>query len=251
MKTKLCTDTGLPLKKGVVQLLTMAALTATRDAHILSTTPNEVLNVMARMDAMPYTAAAAGESEALLSVVNLSDWQPLVQEIFTTVEPIANEARRRGHAVGPSNGLQQGQDFFSRMERTKCLAEMANDPPFCAICAFPCSPFSPLNYLQPWKNRQTWPERIRKGTILANFAVDIAEAQLERGLHFFIENPAPSLAWKIVRRLRALGLKVYWVRYDGCAFGLVSEENVHQRKRSFAITSSPEVARALNERLCP
>ena len=104
MKTKLRSETGLPLKKGIMQVLTVAALTAARDAELINTPLNEVLNVMNELDELPYQSVANGCDEYLFSVVNLSELQPLVQDIFTTIKLIV---LKRGGAV-TQWGLQRG-----------------------------------------------------------------------------------------------------------------------------------------------
>ena len=234
------------LKSGDRQLVRDAVGTALRDQQQLGVTPVAIREAFEAVHTGSLEQQVSKPSEVFLTALGVT---PLVSEVFTDTEPVAREAKARGHAVGPSRTLHLGYDFLSKRCQDRALAELEDEDPFCAVVAFPCGPFSSLMFL----NWGPWMEQIRRnGSKLVDFAVKVAYSQLSRGRRFIIENPLAPMAWRIVRKLRQLmwDKRVHWAIFDQCMMGNVSVDGMPQRKATMVITDLWEVARRLDGVRC-
>jgi len=185
--------------------------------------------------------------EYYVCAVEKADWsQPFVSELFTDTEPVAKEARRRGHVVGKSRSLLSGYDFFRRSHQTQALQELALEAPFALAIAFPF-PWSPLQNLNygPWAASMR-----RRARVLVDFAVRCAWLQLQSGRHVLLENPLGSLAWRVVRALRSLAAdrRMMFARFDQCAYGKTSIFGGLIKKPTLILTDLGPVAERLLKR---
>lgn len=141
----------------------------------------------------------------------------MVGEIFTDIEPVKRAAERRGHKTMPSMTLPD-YDFYKNEDQQRCHGQVKKKKPYCLVVAFPCTVWSPLQRIG--RNQQAKVDRLRKRRTaerrLVRFSVEMARSQLAKGKHFVIENPAPSLAWKVCPELKALMSdgRVYTVTFD-------------------------------------
>ncbi|CAK9054047.1 Teneurin-3, partial [Durusdinium trenchii] len=71
----------------------------------------------------------------------------LVSEVYTTSQNVMREAERRGHKVGPAMSLDNGWNFLLAEHRSRAMKVLEEEKPYCVVLAFPCGPFSPLQYL--------------------------------------------------------------------------------------------------------
>ena len=192
----------------------------------------------------------------------LEDWvagqQPMVGELYTETEPVSNCAIRRGHRIMPSVTLKTGYDLLRPQHRKLAVAYLHENRPFCLMIAFPCSVWSALSHLTAGRDpnrRAQLIARRKREKILVEFAAERAMDQILHGCHFIMENPATSCAWRIVGKLRRLveksaELKLYYVRFDQCQFGLLGPGGGPHQKRTAILTSSREVAMLLRGNLC-
>ena len=182
-------------------------------------------------------------------------------EVYTDTEPILQQAKLRGHRTVEPLSLKSGWDFLLPSHRQLALASLRRSRPYMAVIAFPCAPWSPLQQLnaEPGKLQN----KRKEARVLVDFAVEVARLLLSNGCHFIIENPDPSLAW----RLRSLRLadepQVMAVRLDQCRFGLrpasgvrlqvpagASTSAARHRKRTRFLTSSQSVVSTFLDKMC-
>ena len=158
----------------------------------------------------------------------------------------------------PSVTLKTGYDLLRPQHRKLAVAYLHENRPFCLMIAFPCSVWSALSHLTAGRDpnrRAQLIARRKREKILVEFAAERAMDQILHGCHFIMENPATSCAWRIVGKLRRLveksaELKLYYVRFDQCQFGLLGPGGGPHQKRTAILTSSREVAMLLRGNLC-
>ena len=186
------------------------------------------------------------------------DRQPLVGELYTDTEPVVKQAALKGYEVMPSLTLDAGYDFLLKEDREAADKQIKEWKPYALILAFPCGPWSPLMELVVGRDPRRLARlrrRRKQQTVLVNYAVDKAIAQISSGRHFLIENPSRSAAWKKCKRLKRLvdnakKLKLFLVQMDQCMTGLVGPGGGPHRKRTWILTSSEEVAKELSKFQC-
>ncbi|CAK9029844.1 unnamed protein product, partial [Durusdinium trenchii] len=189
-------------------------------------------------------------NETLMNDKVSSNDQPLVTEIYTSARNVTQEAKRRGHKVGTSMSLDNGWNFLLRRHREAAIEKVKTEKPFCVVLAFPCGPFSPLQFLNK-KGHRSWPARLHAGRILMKFALEIARIQMSEGRHCILENPKPSLAWSEPEMKRFLEEEnVFPAVFDQCRFGLRSVSGDLRKKPTQVVSSSSCVTSMLDGVCC-
>ena len=183
---------------------------------------------------------------------------PLVTEIYTSTEPVAKEALRQGHAVGPSLKLDTGYDFHREPHGQEADRRLQHQKPFGLMLASPCGWFSPLMELITHRDRRKLlkiKRRRAKEKRLVDYCVKKAKEQLREGRHFIIENPSRSRSWRDVHSLlklteKADELGLRWIQMDQCMAGLRGPGGGLIKKTTWFLTSSEEVAEELKVFQC-
>ena len=115
----------------------------------------------------------------------------LVSEVFTAVQRIIKEAKKKGHSVGSALSLETGWNFLNRLDQKACKRVIAKEKPYLLVLAFPCGPWSALMRLNPAHDLA---QKRAEGIQLIRFALELAEEQLKQGRHFLLENPLTAEA---------------------------------------------------------
>jgi transposase InsO family protein len=186
-----------------------------------------------------------GMNEIFLAVFQFPD--PFVMEVYTDVEPIAREARRRGLRAAKSMTLHTGWDFRNKSSRVQALKWIRENKPYAVILAFPCGPWSTLMHLNDKTNIQKLRGEAKE---LVLFAIEVAKLQLSQNCHFLIENPQGSAAWlldEMIEFLEDPRLRVVVV--DQCRFGLCNDlGELHKKPTRLATSSQALISLMLNKR---
>lgn len=173
----------------------------------------------------------------------------LATEVFTDTEPIARAVRRRGLHAGDSLTLSSGWDFRKALDRSRALDLIRQRRPYVVMLAFPCGPWSPLQFLNPALDL---PEKRAEGLVLIKFAIQVARLQVAGGRHFLMENPRPCLEWKTEELEKFLDEPYAMkVTIDMCYFNLRAANGPHHRKRTQLVTSMQAVVSTLLHCQCP
>lgn len=175
---------------------------------------------------------------------------PLVSEIYTTAQNVMKEAERRGHKVGSAMSLENGWNFLLAEHRHRALQVLDEEKPYCVVLAFPCGPWSPLQFLNA-KGNATLDQRRADGMVLMEFAIEVAKHQMAGGRHFVMENPLPSLAWKTLPMQKFIEENnVEIATFDQCRFNLRSLLGELHKKPTQMVSSSPRVIALLHGLRC-
>ncbi|CAK9106138.1 Uncharacterized protein SCF082_LOCUS49439 [Durusdinium trenchii] len=146
----------------------------------------------------------------------------LATEVFTDTEPVARAIRRRGLHAGDSLTLSSGWDLRLQEDQIAAFEVLKRTKPYVVVLAFPCGPWSSLQFLNPAANLAGMRE---EALSLIAFAIRVAEFQVAHGRHYVMENPRNSMAWRLptlqdfVLRTHALEVVL-----DMCCFNLRSGE---------------------------
>ena len=229
------------VKPGVGQMIAQAWQKHRRDQLLISAGPREINEV--------FHASWTSQMQSFMNeslAVELQFPNPFVQEVYSDTEPIARAAQRRGLVAGETLTLGRGFDFCLASHRAAALKLIRRKRPYVVILAFPCGPWSPLQYLNPALDLD---QRRAEGLVLISFAVEIAKDQMKHGRHFLIENPVPSLGWKVdvLDELRQRP-EVLEVVVDMCQFNLRSHDGGLHRKATRLLTSMQAVVSILMHR---
>ena len=159
------------------------------------------------------------------------------------------EAARRGHRVGTPMSLETGWNFLNPADREEEAKRVVRlEKPLFLMLAFPCGPFSPLQRINPSPRLH---EFLDQGRVLMDFALELAQIQLDGGRHYVLENPKPSGAWKEPRMVKFLTSRApAIVDIDQCRFGLHSRQGNLHRKSTRLVSSSSSVISMLEDRKC-
>lgn len=164
------------------------------------------------------------------------------------MEPVACAARRRGLGAGASLTLGTGWDFRDESHRQKAKRLVRKTKPYVLLLAFPCGDFSPLMNLNPPADLG---DRRAESAQLVEFAIELACIQMAGGRHFVMENPLPSLAWKLPRMQSFIELEQpLSIVIDMCRFNLRSEKGNLRRKATRLLTSMQSVISTMTGRRC-
>ena len=231
------------IKPAVQQMVSQAWDRHRRDQLLISAGAREVNEVFN----LTWEAEMSGFMQEALAV-ELQLPNPFVQEVFSDTDPVARAAQRRGLIPGETLTLNTGFDFRLESHRKKALDLIKKKKPYVVVLAFPCGPWSPLQRLNPAHDLS---EKRAEGVILIRFAVEVALLQLRCGRHFLVENPVPSLGWKVpeldLLRQDPATLEVV---VDMCRFGLKGPDGNLHRKGTRLLTSMQAVVSNLMDHRC-
>ena len=229
-------------KPGVQQMISQAWDRHCRDRTAVSKDRHEVFEVM--LEQWNHEVQL-GMNEIFLAEFQFPD--PFVMEVYTDVEPIAREARRRGLRAAKSMTLHTGWDFRNKSSRVQALKWIRENKPYVVILAFPCGPWSALMHLNDKTNIQKLRGEAKE---LVLFAIEVAKLQLSQNCHLLIENPQGSAAWlldEMIEFLQDPRLRVVVV--DQCRFGLCNDlGELHKKPTRLATSSQALISLMLNKR---
>lgn len=259
------------LKNGLRQTVHQGFLRLRRLHDALSVDFNKVEEALEESEYDLKMAIANGEDQCFLGQLNLPEVPdfdhdvlaaalnymrrgPFLGETFTDSEHVKKQAELKGHTTMPSMTLRTGYDFMKDKHQDLAFLAVEENDPYAQIIAFPCGPWSPLQALRSKDRHRAallrWRRKKRKK--LVDFAVRLANKQMERGHHFIIENPSRSAAWFEVPSLKKLSEQpfLFSVELDQCKFGLTGPGGGLHRKRTWILTSSEEVYKELQDCHC-
>ena len=232
------------VKPGVGQMISQAWNRHRRDQLLISANAQQIREALMAS----WTSEMHGYMNEALAI-ELQFPSPFVQEIYSDTEPIARAAQRRGLVAGETLTLGRGFDFRLASHRAAALQLIRRKRPYVIVLAFPCGPWSPLQYLNPAMDLD---QRRAEGRELIAFAVQVAEEQMKFNRHLVIENPLPSLGWKVeeLDELRQ-SPEVLEVVVDMCQFNLRGPDGGLHRKATRLLTSMQAVVSILMNCRCP
>ncbi len=193
--------------------------------------------------------AAAAAQDCFVATLEM----PLLGEVYSDAEPVARVARARGHATIPTMTLKTGYNFLRAPDRARALNEVRRLKQYCLVIAFPCGPWSSLRNWELARGEKKVRLLRERHRALVNFAVELATVQRDAGLHYAIENPQGSAAWREVVSLRKLREtdRTYKVNFHQCALDARCPETGKLiRKATRFLTSSPELCHRFQRHLC-
>ncbi|CAK9109164.1 unnamed protein product [Durusdinium trenchii] len=166
----------------------------------------------------------------------------LATEVFTDTEPVARAIRRRGLHAGDSLTLSSGWDLRLQKDQIAAFEVLKRTKPYVVVLAFPCGPWSSLQFLNPAANLAGMRE---EALSLIAFALRVAEFQVAHGRHYVMENPRNSMAWRLPTLqdfvLRTHSLEVV---LDMCCFNLRAPDGLLHKKPTKLLTSMQAVVSA-------
>lgn len=229
------------LKKGQAQLIAQAWNRHAADRIRVSHKPRKIRQVLEAeyykeldgymhdetfvqtIDLMPVFNEVHANEHNSKNLKAFAKEKPLVTEVYTSAQNVMKEAVRRGHSVGTAMSLETGWDFRLRRHREMAKERVMKEEPFCLVLAFPCGPFSPLQYL----------------------------IQLDSGRHCVLENPRPSLAWQQPEMRKFIEENdIFGAVFDQCRFGLRGASGKLHRKATQVMSSSSTVVDQLDGVRC-
>ena len=80
------------------------------------------------------------------------DRKPLLTEVFTKVQRVIRQVRKRGHSTGTPMSLETGWNFLLESDRKAAMKQIAEEAPYLLVLSFPCGPWSALMRLSPSKD---------------------------------------------------------------------------------------------------
>ena len=233
-------------KAGVRQMISQAWEQHRRDQKMISASPGKIKEIL----------LASWETEmrdAMNEVFSLEIQLPatLVTEVFTDTEPIARATRRRGLNAGDSLTLGTGWNFLLPEHQEQALKLIERTKPYLVVLAFPCGPWSSLQFLNPNVDPLKLEQMQAEALELVRFAIRVAELQLKGDRHYLMENPKGSMAWKLavlrdfIERTNALETVI-----DMCCFNLRAADGGLHRKATRLVTSMQSLVSMMGNRRC-
>ncbi|CAE7419175.1 unnamed protein product, partial [Symbiodinium pilosum] len=171
-----------------------------------------------------------------------------VAEVYSPPR-VTKRARLLGLRPGWALDLSTGWDFSKRAHRRAALSLLSKTRPAVLILSPPCCVFSPLRNLTNHKRDFTEVQSEEaQGRQHLDFAVALANLQIENGRGFLFEHPLGAKSWRTasLRRL-ATNQAVFTVQLDMCAFGLQGTQGLH-KKPTLLLTNVEELASTLARR---
>ena len=222
------------IKPGVKQMITQAWAKHKKEQKLISCQQSDVHQIL-------LTSWDQEMRDCMNETFSIEFTFPniLATEVFTDTEPIARSVRRRGLHAGDSLTLSTDWNFLLAADRQKALDLIRRRKPYVVVLAFPCGPWSPLQFLNPALDLA---EKRDQGLTLIRFAIQVAELQVREGRHYVMENPRPSQAWKTDELESFMtqhhAMKVF---IDMCYFGLKAANGLFHRKSTQLVTSMQAV----------
>ena len=159
---------------------------------------------------------------------------------------VTKEARLQGLRGDLALDLTTGWDFNISAQRQAAKDLINKKKPGVLLLSPPCRTFSPLRRLSNFK-RNPWvvQDEEQEGTLHMDYAVSLAEDQMDQGRAFILEHPATSWKSKSLKRLCERP-DVYTIYLDMCAFNLRATKGPAAgrlaRKSTVLATNIPEIA---------
>ena len=216
------------LKKGQAMMIKQAWDKHEKDRKMVSLNPKQAREAM---ELVWKNEMEKCMNEAFITTIDLTNSRektPVMQEIFTATQRVTEEARRRGHLVGPPLSLETGWDFRKELDRRAAYKWVEVNKPYFLMIAYPCGPWSPLMRLNAPADLQ---QRQEEGRELIRFALRLARLQLRNHRHFALENPIGSGSWslpEVQRFLEEEDAKV--ARFDQCRYQIVTSSDEMKEK---------------------
>lgn len=236
------------LKKGQAMMIKQAWDKHEKDRKIVSLNPKQAREAMELVWRNEMEKCMNESFITTIDLTNSREKTPFMQEIFTATQRVTDEARRRGHLVGPPLSLETGWDFRKELDRRAAYKWVEVNKPYFLMIAYPCGPWSPLMRLNAPADLQ---QRQDEGRELIRFALRLARLQLRNNRHFALENPIGSGSWslpEVQRFLEEEDAKV--ARFDQCRYNLRSEQGLLHKKGTQIVTSSEEMKEKLDAVRC-
>ncbi|CAL1166460.1 unnamed protein product [Cladocopium goreaui] len=237
------------VKKGQAQLIAQAWQKHQRDQRLVSHG-----HVRAVLKAEWEKEMERNLNENFVTSITLSPEPPdpkqgvLVSEVFTAVQRIIKEAKKKGHSVGSALSLETGWNFLNRLDQKACKQVIAKEKPYLLVLAFPCGPWSALMRLNPAHDLA---QKRAEGIQLIRFALELAEEQLKQGRHFLLENPLTAESWSVDELRQFLQrLECHQAIFDQCRFNLRGSSGLLHKKATKIVTSSEAIADRLDGKRC-
>ena len=149
----------------------------------------------------------------------------------------------------PAFDKENGWDFFNAQHRAFFWKTVFEQKPDMILMSPECRPFSLLMN----SNWQRMSEHDRKelqaqGLAMLQFCIQVAQHQLDHGLHFLIEQPS---SWN-THSMQVLLLQAGVIRFlfDQCMTGLSLKPGTVSRKTTGIITNHAEIALSLSQFQC-
>lgn len=222
------------LKPGLRQMISQAWEQHRRDQKAVSVSSKDVQEIfMATWE----TVMRAYMNETFF--LEFTFPHTLATEVFTDTEPVARAIRRRGLHAGDSLTLSSGWDLRLQEDQIAAFEVLKRTKPYVVVLAFPCGPWSSLQFLNPAANLAGMRE---EALSLIAFAIRVAEFQVAHGRHYVMENPRNSMAWRLptlqdfVLRTHALEVVL-----DMCCFNLRAPDGLLHKKPTKLLTSMQAV----------
>ena len=145
-----------------------------------------------------------------------------VGEVYSPPRVTA-EAKKRGLSGSIALDLTTGWDFKLASHREEARGLVKTKKPGVLLLSPPCTTYSPLRRLTNYK-RHPWEvqQDEQEGDLHMDYAVSLAEDQLDNGRGFILEHPANATSWVENPRLQQLLKRpdVFVIYLDMCRFNL-------------------------------
>ena len=155
---------------------------------------------------------------------------------------VTKRARLHGLRPGWALDLSTGWDFSKRSHRRAALRLISKTRPAVLMLSPPCCVFSPLRNLTNFKRD---PSEVQseeaQGQQHLDFAVSLANLQIENGRGFLFEHPRGAKSWRTSSLQRLASNQAV------CAFGLQGTQGLH-KKPTLLLTNIEELALTLAKR---
>ena len=195
-----------------------------------------------------------GKSFPLNKEVNqrLVDMLSKNQPVFEIYSPprVLKKVQKFGLKPGLSMDLKTGWDFSLPADRQEALRLLSVHRPALTVLSPPCTTFSTLRFLSNYKRDKKQVEREQQGGKQhLNFAIQLANVQMDAGRGFLFEHPARATSWNQpgLKKL-AEDPRVFSVEVDMCAFGLKHPSGMPAKKPTLLLTNIEDVAKTLPRR---
>ena len=173
------------------------------------------------------------------------------QPVFEIYSPprVLKKVQKFGLKPGLSTDLKTGWDFSLPADRQEALRLLSVHRPALVVLSPPCTTFSTLRFLSNYKRDKKEVEREQEsGRQHLNFAIQLANVQMDAGRGFLFEHPARATSWKqsALKKL-AEDPRVFMVEVDMCAFGLKHPTGIPAKKPTLLLTNIEDVAKTCRD----
>jgi len=165
---------------------------------------------------------------------------------------IAEEARKRGGAIGASLDIRTGWNFNLVNHRNEAFRLIVEMRPSLLVASPMCTAFSPLQTLNQKRDANIRSQELEYGRNHVRFAIKMMAKQLEMGGYILFEHPRAATTWALPEMKEFVAkYRLCEVTADQCMYGLVSSDALGEgpaMKPTRFITNSPKIAQSLSTR---